>query len=247
MYASISCSTDSTFTTSTVIYPATVLLDIRTIPFTALAFTPGTVVNDGQTFYVRIYPWYNTTPSASKYICITNVVVSGTTVAAGAPSLTVFPPSLSFSTIKVNTTKDFSFTLSGTLLNPASDSIRITPPNGFGVSTTQGNGYASYLALPYSGATLNLDTVFVRFMPSLIQEYSGNISVSGGGITPQTIAVSGTAVDPSTILGIFVSTSGNDTNAGTYAQPYLTLQKAISVAQPGDTMFVPERILTIQR
>jgi hypothetical protein len=238
MYASISCSTDSTFTTSTVIYPATVLLDIRTIPFTALAFTPGTVVNDGQTFYVRIYPWYNTTPSASKYICITNVVVSGTTVAAGAPSLTVFPPSLSFSTIKVNTTKDFSFTLSGTLLNPASDSIRITPPNGFGVSTTQGNGYASYLALPYSGATLNLDTVFVRFMPSLIQEYSGNISVSGGGITPQTIAVSGTAVDPSTILGIFVSTSGNDTNAGTYAQPYLTLQKAISVAQPGDTIFV---------
>ncbi len=238
LHASISCSTDSTFATSTELYPATVLLDIRTNPFTVLSFTPGTVVNSGQNFYVRVYTWYSTMPSASKYICITNVVISGSTATSGAPSLIVLPSSLSFGTIKVNSFKNFSFTLSGTLLNPANDSIHITPPSGFMVSTTQGSGYTSFLSLPYSGATLNLDTVFVRFIPSLVQTYSGNISVSGGGITPQTVAVSGTAVDQSTILGIFVSTTGNDANAGTYAQPYLTLQKAISVAQPGDTIFV---------
>jgi len=239
-FANVYYSTDSMFTTKTQLNSlALTLSNAATASMTTLSYFPAVLVDTGKTFYLRIYPWYGASSTGpAKFVLLANVVISGTTALAGAPSLIVTPPSLSFSTIKVNTTKDFSFTLSGTLLYPESDSIRIIPPYGFDVSTTQGSGYSSYLALPYSGATLNLDTVFVRFMPSLVQTYSGNISVSGGGITPQTIAVSGTAVDPSTILGIFVSTTGNDTNAGTYAQPYLTLQKAISVAQPGDTIFV---------
>jgi Protein of unknown function (DUF1565). len=235
MRANVYYSTDSTFTTKTQ------LGTTITIPNPGPTLNGSTSLNipviDGKAVFVRFYPW-NTATASAKSLGIAGLLIAGTATAAGSPVLTIIPSTISFGTIKTNMTRDFSFTLSGTLLNPTSDSIRITPPNGFDVSTTQGSGYSSYLALPYSGATLNQDTVFVRFMPSLIHAYSGNISVSGGGITPQTIAVSGTAVDPSTILGIFVSTSGNDTNTGTYAQSYLTLQKAISVAQPGDTIFV---------
>lgn len=37
---------------------------------------------------------------------------------------------------------------------------------------------------------------------------------------------------------IFVSTSGNDSNAGTESAPYLSIQKAVDVAMPGDVIYV---------
>jgi len=36
----------------------------------------------------------------------------------------------------------------------------------------------------------------------------------------------------------YVSTSGSDSNAGTLAQPFSTLNKAVSVLRPGDTLYV---------
>jgi hypothetical protein len=239
-FANIYYSTDSTFATKTQLNLTTVTLsNAATAPLTTLSYFPGVLVETGMTFYVRIYPWYSassTTPL--KYVMLTNVVISGTTALAGSPSLMLMPGTLSFGTINVNKTKDLSFTLSGTHLNPASDSIRIIPPPGFLVSTTLGSGYVSYLTVPYSDSTLNKDTVFVGFAPSTINTYNDSISISGGGAAAQVIYVNGTSVSASTMLGIFVSTTGSDASTGTYSQPYLTIQKAIAVAQPGDSIFV---------
>jgi len=41
-----------------------------------------------------------------------------------------------------------------------------------------------------------------------------------------------------TIFGIFVSPIGSDLFAGTYSTPFQTITKAMSVAQPGDTIFI---------
>lgn len=43
---------------------------------------------------------------------------------------------------------------------------------------------------------------------------------------------------PEPPAGIYVSTLGNDANAGTYASPYATIQKAHDVAVAGDTIYV---------
>ena len=129
-------------------------------------------------------------------------------------------------------------TISGTYLTPVTDSIHLVASTGFGVSTFPGSGFSSTVALPYSNSTLILDTVFIRFLPTAVQIYSGNITISGGGIIPQTVNVTGSAVSASTILGIFVSPNGNDADSGTYGHPFLTIQKSISVAQPGDTIFI---------
>ena len=239
LFASISYSTDSTFATSTQLYAATALPDIRTNPFAALAFTPSKLVNSGETFYVRIYPWFtNTTPSATKYICITNVVISGTTVADGVPSLTVTPTSLSFGSAKANTSKDKSFSISGTLLLPASGDITITAPTDFTVSTTNGSGYSSSITVPYTGGTRSDTTIYARFTPITVAYYTDSILVSGGGASTQNVAVTGTGAASDAILGIFVSTTGSDTNSGTFDMPFATITKAISVAQVGDTVFV---------
>ena len=239
-FANIYYSTDSTFATKIQLNStALVLSNAAAVSLTTLSYSPAVFVDTGMSFYVRIYPWYNaSSTSATKYVLLANVVISGTSSLVGAPLIVLAPTAVSFGTIKVNTTKDNYFTLSGSYLNPASDSIRITAPTGFQVSTTLGKNYSSYLALPYSGSTLNLDTIYVRFIPSIVQMYSDTIRIFAGGITPKTISVSGTAVDPNTILGIFVSTTGSDADSGTYNHPYLTIQKAVSVAKAGDTIFI---------
>jgi hypothetical protein len=235
VFANVYYSTDSTFTAKTQL-GSTIILQNSTGAVNG-STSLNIIVNSGQTLYVRFYPWDNQT-ATTKSMGIAGFVIAGTAATVGSPSFILTPSSISFGTIKVNTTKDNYFTLSGSILNPASDSIRISAPSNFIVSTTLGSGYSSRLALPYSDSTFSLDTVFVRFAPSVIKVYSDSILVSGGGTTTHTIYASGTAVDPSTILGIFVSTTGSDTNAGTYSAPFLTVQKAISIAQAGDSIYL---------
>jgi len=234
--AAIYYSMDSTFATKTPIAEydnmSSNVVATKTISFYV------TVVS-GQTFYIRVYPWTTVATTAnSKYLYIGNVTIAGTSSSTGSPSIALSPNNVSFGTISVLWTKDKFFALSGTSLNLSSDSIRITAPAGFKLSTTLGSGYSSYLALPYSGSTLGLDTVYVRFAPSTAKMYSDTVFVSGGGAARQSILVSGTAVDASVILGIFISTTGSDADSGTYSHPYFTFQKALSVAQVGDTVFV---------
>jgi hypothetical protein len=233
VHANVYYSTDSTFATKSTLISNLILQNKNGV--SAGSTSLNVPVHDGQTIFVRFYPWEDAIASG-KNLGVGRLVIAGTAVPAGSSSIVVAPTTLSYGTINKTWTKDLSFTLSGTLLNPASDSIRIIPPADFFVSTTKGSGYSSYLALPYSGSTYNLDTIFVRFAPSTTKVYNDSVRISGGGTTTQSIYVSGTAVDA--ILGIFVSTIGSDSSAGTYAAPYLTIQKAVVAAQPGDTIFV---------
>jgi hypothetical protein len=140
--------------------------------------------------------------------------------------------------IHVNTSIEKSFSISGKLLSPAIGNVNITAPGGFAVSLTSGSAYSSSVSLPYTGGILNATKIYARFTPTQVTVYNDAISVSGGGAAVQKLAVTGTSVSSSTILGIFVSTAGSDTNAGTFTQPYATIPKALSAAQVGDTVFV---------
>ena len=95
-FANVYCSTDSTFTTKIQLNSAQLTLsNAATTPLTTLSYFPTVVVDTGKTFYVRIYPWYNaSSTTATKYVLLANVVISGTTALAGTPSLIVAPPSL---------------------------------------------------------------------------------------------------------------------------------------------------------
>ncbi|MGD0591292.1 MAG: BACON domain-containing carbohydrate-binding protein [Bacteroidota bacterium] len=112
-----------------------------------------------------------------------------------APAITVNPTSLSFGSVIVNTTSSQqTYTVTGANLSPASGNITITAPSGFQISTTSGSGFASSITVAYNGGALASTTVYVRFTPTAITSYSGNITTSGGGATTQNVAVSGTGI-----------------------------------------------------
>jgi hypothetical protein len=240
IFANIAYSTDSTFATKTQLNAsALTLVDMRTTPLAALSYTPSVLIDTGETFYVRIYPWYGTNDaSGGKCVCITDFVISGTTAVVGEPSLIVAPASLSFGSAKVSTSIDRSFSISGVLLSPASGDITITAPANFAVLITKGSGYSSSITVSYTGGTLNNTTIYTRFTPTTAAPYMDSILVSGGGVSTQKVVVTGTGVASDVVMGIFVSLTGSDDSTGSFEKPFRTITKAVSVAQAGDTIFV---------
>lgn len=113
-----------------------------------------------------------------------------------APSLAANPVSIAnFGNVNVGSVSAASsFTLTGDNLTGFPGNITITAPANFEVSIDNSTFGAS-AAVAFSTATLTATTVYVRFVPQSAGALSGNISISGGGVsTAVTVAVSGTGV-----------------------------------------------------
>ncbi len=97
MKANIYYSTDSTFKTSTQInYTTGDTSGNNYLSETTLSNIQAAVnvsVNEGQTLYLRIYPWVNNDPSVrtGKYVCLQNVVIGGNIESLPNPSTATWP------------------------------------------------------------------------------------------------------------------------------------------------------------
>ena len=113
----------------------------------------------------------------------------------------------SFSATCTNTSSNTinSFTLSG--LNLTSD-VTISSLNGFSYALTSGGTYTSSLTLIPTSNTIS-ETVYVKFSPTAVQSYNGNIEISGGGAS--SINVSAVAEAINTIPTITTPTSASIT------------------------------------
>ncbi|MBL7701099.1 MAG: hypothetical protein JNM14_02520 [Ferruginibacter sp.] len=85
-----------------------------------------------------------------------------------------------------------SFTINGSALNTTN--ISVGPLAGFTFSTTSGGTYTASLSLVQPGGTYT-QQIFVRFTPTAVQSYNGNIPVSGGGAAAINVAASGAGIN----------------------------------------------------
>jgi hypothetical protein len=199
-------------------------------PVSTQCITISIIVNDASVNRIK---FWNASGSDED---IDNISITSSTPSSG---LTVSPTSLPFGDVVINTTSvEMTYSLYGTNLIPASDSVTVTAPTGFQVSTTSGSGFSSSLKIAYGGGTLSSTLIYVRFSPSAVQSYSGNITNSGGGATTQNVAVTGTGVQNTSSNNRYVATNGSDTNPGTKTLPFKTIAKAVSVITAGDTIFI---------
>ena len=128
------------------------------------------------------------------------------TTAAPVPIINASSTTLTFPTVLINSTpKVLSYSLSGTNLSPASDTIKIIPPLGFSISTSQlGIFSTDSLLLPYSKNKLPSTTIYVRQLTSNFTASSGiYILHSGGGASNpyiDTVFLSGNVIQDPTVL-----------------------------------------------
>lgn len=95
-----------------------------------------------------------------------------------------------------------SFTAGGANLT---GDLTVTAPSGFHVSLSSATGFGSSVNLTATSGTVATTTIYVRLAElNTVGDYSGNVSVSGGGATTQNIAIPLSAVTTKelTITGI---------------------------------------------
>jgi pectate lyase len=150
-----------------------------------------TELTQNTTYHFAIYEYNVGTNNSQNYNSISPGIGNQTTLAV--PTLVVTPTSLSFGNVGLNTTSNEQFyAVAGESLNPTSGDIVVTAPSGFEISTTSGSGFGPSLTLSYSGSVLAATDIYIRFIPTSLTTYNGNISNVGGGATAKNVNVIGT-------------------------------------------------------
>ena len=147
-----------------------------TIPSTGITYT-GPV-------RMRIEGNYSSAPSSSSPCTAETYGESReyiVNIAAPPPAGTVSPTSLAFAnTLTGSTTASQTFNVTGSYMT--SSPVTITAPTGFQVSPDNSTWYSTSYTQSFTIPNLSA-TVYVRFAPSSAISYSGNVTVTGGGLT----------------------------------------------------------------
>ena len=159
---------------------------------------------------IYYYHAYATNASGTGYGAQQQFTTLSLTPVLSATALTAF------GNVCINTTAGpNSFTINGSALNTTN--ITVGPLTGFTFSTTSGGTYTASLSLTQPGGTYS-QAVFVKFTPTLVQSYNGNIPVGGGGATTINVAASGAGINTTATVTTGASsavTSISATLAGT--------------------------------
>lgn len=122
------------------------------------------------------------------------LTIGGTTTPPSTePMITIDQSSLNFSKIIVNkVSSEKILTVSGSNLT---DNVTVSTPAGFEISQTSGSGFGSgnIVLTPESGI-IPATAIYIRFAPVLVQDYSGDITLSTAGAAAKNIAVTGTGL-----------------------------------------------------
>jgi pectinesterase len=162
---------------------------------------------------------------------LTSSFGTGSQTTLEVPTITVNPDNLSFGNIGVGVTStEKIYSLSAATLSPASGNIVVAAPNGYQVSLTSGNGFTNQISIPYSNNSLSSINIYVRFSPSVIVDYNGVITNSGGSAETQNIEVSGSGMVPNSQQNVNIIVAQDGTG------DFTSIQEAINSIPANNTV-----------
>ena len=111
----------------------------------------------------------------------------------GEPEIEIDTQTLNFDSIMVGQSSAIqTYIVGGNYLNGI---LSVAAPSGFKISKSPETGYTNFLSLNDENGNVVPTTIYVKFMPTSVQEYSGNINHSSTGATITRIAVSGVGIE----------------------------------------------------
>ncbi|MES2517780.1 MAG: endonuclease/exonuclease/phosphatase family protein [Bacteroidota bacterium] len=197
---------------------------VSTIPtsFAVQTLTTTTGLDGIATAYVRLTVTGATATSGNNRL--DNIQFNATAIPV--PTLTLSTSSLTnFNYIAGSgPSTEKTYTISGNVLTPASDTIKIFAPTNYEISKTAGSNFKDTLNILYSGSVFASTTIYTRLKAGLsVATYDGtSITHSGGGVTaPPSVSLSGsvTSVPPPVI-----TTSGTLASFSTFVGASSTVQ-----------------------
>ncbi|MBC8010018.1 MAG: putative Ig domain-containing protein, partial [Burkholderiales bacterium] len=132
---------------------------------------------------------------------ISQALLNGVTA---TPSLNKTSSTLAFGPLVTNWPSTSSFTLSATHLTSA---LTVSVPSGQGFAFKVGTGsFVTSATLTPVNGVIPMTTITVRFNPTAAQAYSTTLSLSGGGVTTQNVALSGSGLASAATLTGYLTT-----------------------------------------
>lgn len=183
------------------------------------AATWGTVVVSGLTDNTQ-YDFHVKARNSANVETAFGSTASGTTLTNTSPTLEASTLD-AFGQVCINTTTtEHSFDLLGENLTSAD--VTVGPLSGYIFSLTAGGTYTNSLTITPVGGQV-LEEIFVRFSPTAVQSYNGNITVMGGGASSINVAAAGSGINTAPtvttaaatlVAGTTARLGGNVTAAG---------------------------------
>lgn len=144
------------------------------------------------------------------------------------------PASLQFGNTKVGDTKVKAITIKGQYLDQTVGKVTVALSSDEFLVSVDNRTFGHVAELSYAEGVLDA-VLYVSFTPGDYGESGTVIGISGGGAMAE-IAVSGIGAERSNV-DYFIAPDGNDADGdGTIEHPWLNLQKAVNIAQPGDVI-----------
>jgi hypothetical protein len=104
-------------------------------------------------------------------------------------TMSVTPASLSFGNVATGSTSpEQTYLLTGSNLT---SNVTVSAPEGYEISTTSGSGFGSSKTVTPTGENVS-QTIYVRFTPTAVQAYTGNIGIASTGAPTKNVALTGT-------------------------------------------------------
>jgi hypothetical protein len=195
-----------------------------------IAYTTATLAN--TPIFIRLKTGLSIANYNSEVIANAGGGAPTVNVSCSGSVTSILPPVITTGTLTafgnqtVNTVSaEKSYTVSG---NNLTNDIVLTPPAGFEISFTSGSGFVanpSTLTLTQTGGVVASTVIYIRFVPKSEQAYTGNISHTSNGATPQDVAVSGTGIAASTTPQVVISQvyGGGGNSGATYTNDFIEL------------------------
>jgi VCBS repeat-containing protein len=205
-------------------------------PTNPITLDKGSGTIAATTIYVRLNPTTATSYSAnithvSSGATSRNVAVTGSSV----PAITATSSMTAFSATTGMYSAEKTYTVSGVNLT---GNIAIAAPADFEISTTSGSEFGSSLSLTQSAGVVGTTTIYVRFLRTVAGTSNGNINHDSTGAIQKTVAVSGTATDPTitvtSSMSAFHQTVGSPSPEQTYTISGSYLKGDVTVTAPTD-------------
>lgn len=177
--------------------------------FTTYSYGTSVIINQGETFSLRIFPFY-TSSATGKYICAQNIAIYGIT-----QSMT------SVINVTAASLPDFGLIVSGGSSSSSNysvsalqltENLKIKAPSGFQVSSNNISFFDS-IEIALTGDSIPITPIYAKFSPtSALGSTSGSIVHSSLGADPKNVSVSGISIasEPVTQSSItFGTVTGN--------------------------------------
>ena len=221
-----------TFASATTSYNSTVANSVTSITVTPTAAqgnatikVNGTTVTSGSASQnIALAVGSNTittTVTAQDGTIIKSYTITVTRSASGTPLLGTSSGIADFGNVCINNIAGpNSFTLDGSNLDGTD--VVVSALTGYSYSLTVGGTYTSTLNINYTAPGFSGQSVYVKFNPTIVQSYNGNIVLNGGGVTNYNVPVTGAGINTkptlttgsSTVTATTANISGNISSIG---------------------------------